>query len=64
MFHCHNTVHEDHVMMRSYNVTRTERGRVPQNANNFGNLAVINNIVAELNGETVMVYDRQVCSMI
>ena len=64
MFHCHNLVHEDHVMMRSYNVTKTERGRVPQNANNFGNLAVINNIVAELNGETVMVYDRQVCSMI
>lgn len=27
MFHCHNLVHEDYEMMRSFNVTKAEEGR-------------------------------------
>ena len=59
MFHCHNLDHEDHVMMRSFNVIPTDKGLVPQNALGFSaNLAVVNDILIEVNGNgLVSVYD-------
>ena len=53
MFHCHNLVHEDHTMMRAFNVTSTAQGRNAANA--IGDTQTITNIVSN-NGKTV-VYD-------